>query len=318
MTTKTSTSKTTTANATAEPTLSPRLEGLRTTYLNGGIVNRDDVLAALAEDYLAPWRAEREAIKRAVAEAERASWTTELAQYIATVLAADESGLFPKATKFVIDPAEVTKGNPYVVLRPGSQVEHSGKGLASGSVNFDFHEVARPNHSRLIEALSAHSRQRVAVYTSKSELGRMAAQFGVTSKAWVVSKPYIERPSAVGLSLEVQQYLTSQHLSPTGTWIDYECDVTVGDSLVIERDDERVVLRGHVSVMPKSSRRPLSNEELTTVVKRFVKGVSDSKAFVPSVGMVETAEVVETKALGQGQKHGLGFAFEVTARGRYA
>lgn len=301
-----------TTKTTDAPVLTPRLAALRDEYLSGGKASADDVLRAVADDYLKPWQAERAARQQAAAEAERKTWSTEVADFIATVLAADESSLFPKFTAFTSDPKAVVRGNPTVVIEPLSCVEHDGRGKASGKVSLTFHDVAAPDLKRLESVLDPHS-------TSKVGVGNWPVH-SVRSDGWVLALPYIARPSAVSLATDIQRHLTRQHLSATGTWTDLGADVTIGESQTVQQSSEKVVLRGHLTATSSDPRHGavLDNDAVIEAAKRAVRDISDSGAFVPGIGKVQSAEIVDTKRIAtSNNKPALGIAFEVTATGRY-
>jgi hypothetical protein len=89
---------------------------------------------------------------------------------------------------------------------------------------------------------------------------------------------------------------------------------------MVQRTPERVILRGHLTATSSVPRRGavLDNDAVIEAVKRAVRDISDSGAFVAGVDKVQSAEIVETKRITtSGNKPGLGIAFEVTATGRY-
>ena len=313
--------RTTKATKTSTTTPStPRLDALRADVIGGVPVGKDDVLAAMAEDlYLTPWRAQRDAVKRKAEAAERASWSDELARFIATVLAASEDHGFPLATVFTTDPEQIVKGNPAVLIEPASRVQHTGGGLAKGRVTLTLHNVTIDS-KRLVGVLQQHSKSPVSY-------GNWPA-VTLRSDGWVFDLPFVANPTAATFADLIKRDLEGMNVRVTpdgGTAYTRGAyaTATIGQSEVVSKSQDSVTLRGHVLAQGRStnpsSDAPYSHSEMVAVAKRTVENIAIAGGFVMGVGIVAGAQIVKTEPveIEDGQM-ALGIQFEVTARGRYA
>lgn len=311
--------KTSKTSARQQQSLTPQLAKLHAAYMCGTGVSVEDVTRAHASDLLEEWRVERAAAKKAEADAERKTWTPEIAEHIATVLAQDESGLFPRATAFTTNPDEAVEGNPTVIVRPASKVEHSGGGLATGKVTFEVRNLATPRTRELEAILTPHSRSKVA-------LGNWPA-LNARSDGWVLADPYIAHPSAVPIAVQIKEELERmpERVTATGTEMDLGVYVTaqVGETHVLSTDGTRLALRGHLLVESygtntMGSSVAYSNNELIEAAKRSIGRISERGGFVAGVGRIESVEFAHSEAvLFDDRPPGVGIAFNITATGRY-
>jgi hypothetical protein len=289
---------------TSQNTSTPNLDALHARHRAGVIVGKNDVLAAMAADVLDVWNAERNAKRQAEAAAERATWTDDLAVFIADTLAAADSPVFPRATVFTTKTEDVPQGVPAVVVSPASKVEHSAGGLTKGKVSFAFHNVAKPSVGDLTGILAAHSLRKI-------DAGNYPTHTA-SSAAWVLDLPHVARPNTGALAQQIAKTITDSEYRHV-----VDLAASAGASEVVECDAESIVLLGHVLVVNHFKEgTTYAHADIVQAAERAVQGVS-AAGFVAGVGKVESAEVVKVESIKRDNKDAVGIAFQVEARGRY-
>jgi hypothetical protein len=285
-------------------TSTPNLDRLHAEHRAGKIVGKDHVLAAMAADVLDVWNAERNATRQAEAAAERAAWSGELAEFIADVLAASDSPVFPRGTVFTTKREDVPEGIPGVIVSPASKVEHSGAGLAAGKVSLNFLNLDKPNVHDLTGILDAHSTRKVN--------GGNYPTHTVSSDAWVLELPYVARPTTAVLAQNIAKAITSTEYRH-----DLDLAASAGASEVVECDGENIVMLGHVLIVNHFKEgTQYAHGEIVKAAERAVGAVS-AAGFVAGVGKIQSAEVVGVESVQRDGKPAVGIGFQVEARGRY-